>query len=481
MILSEVVRQSILEGLKADVVDWDGLEKTTDSLLDTKRISNLKAKINEENNPAGHSFEAVAHLGQKSDEKDEFFIYKMNDRHMNPDEPPFVFKTIKLKVSIAFSMGDEEHFLSKDFPTVTLSVYHPVLRKQVPHFIMECEGETAECYTKFFSLVNKAIEKIIPGRVFYPIAGFMVDEAGGLQEGLRKVHGNSVLEKLKTCEFYFLQCANRQRARLHSKKSKKFFTRVTRTFLQAQTSISYNNAIQELKEFVAKKPAKDQRGFLIPRLEWWDDRQSHVSPAFTRKNAPATNLAEVIHSKWKTTGGTHRSLVDAATEDIKDSLILERQFRGYEAGSFHGGTGPSVSTIALRSSHAQKNRAEMYVRDLIVGDEPSDFSSRADALSTYQVDPLSSHRATKPKKKKKTTTTKNLNKTSNLSGECEDSLASTSNEEQQQQEILQGDVEDLSAGKRGARRRVRSRQHYIETSNSDRPTQDQVIVCSRRR
>ena len=99
---------------------------------------------------------------------------------------------------------------------------------------------------------------------------------------------------------------------------------------------------------------------------------------------------------------------------------------------------------------------------MYLGDEPSDLSSRADALSTYQVDPLS-HRATKPKKKKKkkkTTTTKNLNKTWNLS-ECEDSLASTSDEEQQQQEVLQGDVEDLSAGKRGARRRVRSRQFNI--------------------
>ena len=207
------------------------------------------------------------------------------------------------------------------------------------------------------------------------------------------------------------------------RKSKKFFTRVTRTLLQAQTSSSYNDAIQELKEFFAKKPAKDQRSFLIPWLEWWDDRRSHVFPAFARKNAPATNLAEVIHSKWKTTGGAHLSLVDVAEEDIKDSLILERQFRGYEAGSFHGGTGPSVSTIALRSSHAQKNRAKMYVRDLIVGDEPSDLSSRADALSTYQVDPLSSHRVTKPKKKKKTTMTKNLS-------ECKDSQASTSDEEQ---------------------------------------------------
>ena len=48
----------------------------------------------------------------------------------------------------------------KDFPTVTLSVCHPVLRKQVSLFIMEYEGETVECYTKFFSPVNEAIGKI---------------------------------------------------------------------------------------------------------------------------------------------------------------------------------------------------------------------------------------------------------------------------------------------------------------------------------
>ena len=38
----------------------------------------------------------------------------MNDRHVNPDEPSFVFKTSKLKVSIALSRGDEEHFLSNE-------------------------------------------------------------------------------------------------------------------------------------------------------------------------------------------------------------------------------------------------------------------------------------------------------------------------------------------------------------------------------
>ena len=75
-----------------------------------------------------------------------------------------------------------------------------------------------------------------------------------------------------------------------------------------QTLSAYNDAIQELKEFVTKKPAKDKRGFLIPWVEWWDDRRSRIFPAFARKNAPASNLAEVILFKWKTTGGTHLSL-----------------------------------------------------------------------------------------------------------------------------------------------------------------------------
>ena len=82
-------------------------------------------------------------------------------------------------------MKDEEHFLSneycyndgkwnrcKDFPTVTLSVYHPVLRKQVPLFIMECEGETVECYTKFFSpLSTKQLKKSFQAEFLIQLLG----------------------------------------------------------------------------------------------------------------------------------------------------------------------------------------------------------------------------------------------------------------------------------------------------------------------
>ena len=110
--------------------------------------------------------------------------------------------------------------------------------------------------------------------------------------------------------------------------------------------------------------------------------------------------------------------------------------------------------MASRSFHTQKNRAEMYVRELIETDEPSDLSSRTDALATYKVDPLSSHRATKKTKKKS-------NKTMNVC-QCEDShsLASTSSEEETQIEAPKGDADPAGSSvcKRGARQRSRSRQ-----------------------
>ena len=106
-----------MKGLKADDVDWDELEETADTLLDTKKISNLKAKLKNESNPAGHSFDAVAHLKRKSDKKDEFYLYKTNNRCMNPDEPSYIFKTSKLKVNLARNMGDKNHFCQMSIVT----------------------------------------------------------------------------------------------------------------------------------------------------------------------------------------------------------------------------------------------------------------------------------------------------------------------------------------------------------------------------
>ena len=94
----------------------------------------------------------------------------------------------------------------------------------------------------------------------------------------------------------------------------------------------------------------------------------------------------------------------------------------------------------------------MYAKDLIEED-PSDLSSRADALGTFQVDPLASHRATKSTKKK--------NKSVNLH-ENDKSLTSTSEEDEQITEpecrINITTKSPASSAKRGARYRSKSRQ-----------------------
>lgn len=109
--------------------------------------------------------------------------------------------------------------------------------------------------------------------------------------------------------------------------------------------------------------------------------------------------------------------------------------------------------MALRSFHAQKNCEEISVRDLIEKDKPSDLSSRNDALATYEVDPLSSHRGTKKSKQKS-------NKISNVRQHQDSrSLASTSSEEETRTEAPKCDVDPgTSMWKRGARQRSQSRQ-----------------------
>ena len=117
--------------------------------------------------PVGHNFEAVVTFKQYCDQKDKFFIYKVNDKRGNPDKPSFVFKTSGQKAKMALNMDKEgNHFLKsefcyfdgkykrcRDFVTLTASVYHPLLRK-LTLAIMEAETEDTENISLFWTLFN---------------------------------------------------------------------------------------------------------------------------------------------------------------------------------------------------------------------------------------------------------------------------------------------------------------------------------------
>lgn len=134
----------------------------------------MKEKVKKYIEPHGHNFEAVVSFKEYCDKKDPFYIYKINDRRGSPDQPSFVVRTSSSKLNVALNMDcNGDHFLSSEFcffdgkrkrcrgfVTLTASVYHPLLRKQVPLATMEAESEDQTNITLFWNLLNECLRKI---------------------------------------------------------------------------------------------------------------------------------------------------------------------------------------------------------------------------------------------------------------------------------------------------------------------------------
>ena len=70
---------------------------------DSKKISNMKKKIDQELRSERHSLAAVYELKQVTDTSDPYLIYKVNDASFN-DEQDIVFKTSRRMLTLALSM-----------------------------------------------------------------------------------------------------------------------------------------------------------------------------------------------------------------------------------------------------------------------------------------------------------------------------------------------------------------------------------------
>ena len=62
-----------------------------------------------------------------------------------------------------FSFFDGKHKRTKGYVTRTASVYHRLLRRQIPLAAMESVSENTENVTLFWELFNEVIEKVSNG------------------------------------------------------------------------------------------------------------------------------------------------------------------------------------------------------------------------------------------------------------------------------------------------------------------------------
>ena len=215
--------------------------------------------------PYGHNFEAVAHFKQYCDLKDPFYIYKINDTRGNPDRPSFVFKTSTLKAKIAINMDmDKDHFLAREFcffdgkhkrakgyVTLTASVYHPLLRRQIPLATMEAVSENSENVTLFWELLNEVLEKVSDGTIsmFNPRC-WCTDMAGSNLSAIRKVFGDSAIDRIKTCEFHFRESVN-LRCRKISNDKATHFKDISIKLLECETPECYDTLKEQLLKLIS--------------------------------------------------------------------------------------------------------------------------------------------------------------------------------------------------------------------------------------
>jgi len=120
----------------------------------------------EKENPAGHSFEALAKIKESSDVIDKYLLWSVKDGRVS--DITAVFRSSKERLEIASQMQrgnshplgseycflDAEHNKVKGMKTINLSVQHPVLKECVTIASMDCMMESTETLCEFWNQLN---------------------------------------------------------------------------------------------------------------------------------------------------------------------------------------------------------------------------------------------------------------------------------------------------------------------------------------
>ena len=159
--------------------------------------------------------------------------------------------------------------------TYTLSVYHPILRKQIPLACMGCSEENFENSVIVSKTLNKALEeKYGEERVQFDTFLLVLDEKGCNWVALKNVYGKAFMDRVISCEFNFKQSVNRRANTdiFSSEDSIGKFKSLCRAMLEAQTVPKLMKETEHLRTFLH---AKGKREVPLKWLDWWVSRKEH--------------------------------------------------------------------------------------------------------------------------------------------------------------------------------------------------------------
>ena len=195
---------------------------------------------------------------------------------------------------------------------------------------MQSKQEDKENIEIFWRVFNKAYKEANNkvDEKFHP-TGWCTDMASCNFIGLVKIYSEDVLQYIKGCEFHF-----RDSVIQHANKfgdESETFKKYALQLLMSSTSEAYEISCHQLKSFIN---ATANTETCHHWLNWWSSRKEFIFHSFTSKEAPSSNLAEVIHAGWKHRERMGVGLVEVCLFDTRDSLLFESQIEGLATGFF---------------------------------------------------------------------------------------------------------------------------------------------------
>ena len=274
-------RKDILCSMLQEGKELSEVESKADQMLDRVILSKISAT-----SKGNTDFSKLIELKERYKKDDPFLIYKLNHRDLS-NQPTYVFKTSSVSVDIGKKLDRAgDHYLSSSYvhfdgnekrvnnmTTLTLSIYHPLIRKQIILATLNCEGENKENAELFCRCWEEALGGKNESTCFNP-TGIILDEKGSNWKTVENVYGKELLHRCYSCEFHFKQSVNRtlQDPTFNNGSSAKFQS-LCKQMLESSNKANFKRSVQKLEDFLDEQP---EHAKLKDWLNWWVLRKEHI-------------------------------------------------------------------------------------------------------------------------------------------------------------------------------------------------------------
>ncbi|KAK3726372.1 hypothetical protein QZH41_017769 [Actinostola sp. cb2023] len=168
-----------------------------------KKIQNVKQKVVNTINPVGHSFEAIAKIKEVSDKQDKYPLWKVQDGRLSENKMTVLFRSSKERVETAYAT---------DFTKDNSYIFDP--------------------------------------------SGIITDEHGANRASIGRVLNQDLLDRAKSCEMHFYDCAHKVAKSDWSPKAKAEFITLIHDIYCYETPSANEVKSKVLMEWASKDKRK---------------------------------------------------------------------------------------------------------------------------------------------------------------------------------------------------------------------------------